>query len=91
MDYVKEEDGWIFAECPECHMIMKFRKNELQRLSIRYKLYESVECFCGRDDEWIYGVPMEQTATNLLLHILHRHILRLQGMFLIVLLAAQRM
>ena len=31
MDYVKEEDGWIFAECPECHMIMKFRKNELQR------------------------------------------------------------
>lgn len=64
MDYVKEEDGWIFAECPECHMIMKFRKNELQRLSIRYKLYESVECFCGRDDEWIYGVPMEQTATN---------------------------
>ena len=53
MDYVKEEDGWIFAECPECHMIMKFRKNELQRLSIRYKLYESVECFCGRDDEWI--------------------------------------
>ena len=64
MDYVKEEDGWIFAECPECHMIMKFRKNELQRLSIRYKLYESVEFFCGRDDEWIYGVPMEQTATN---------------------------
>lgn len=26
MNYVKEEDGWIFGECSECNMIMKFRK-----------------------------------------------------------------
>ena len=26
MNYVKEEDNWIFAEFPECNMIMKFKK-----------------------------------------------------------------
>lgn len=30
MNYVKEEDGWIFGECSECNMIMKFRKNTLR-------------------------------------------------------------
>lgn len=64
MNYVKEEDGWIFAECSECNMIMKFRKNQIQRLANKYRLNEPVECFCGQEDDFIYGVPAEQTTTG---------------------------
>ena len=64
MNYVKEEDGWIFAECSECNMIMKFRKNQIQRLANKYRLNEPVECFCGQEDDFIYEVPAEQTTTG---------------------------
>lgn len=64
MNYVKEEDGWIFAECSECNMIMKFRKNQLEKSTNEYSLSEPVECFCGQEDDSIHGVPAEQTATE---------------------------
>lgn len=64
MNYVKEEDGWIFAECSECNMLMKFRKNQLKKLEDEYRLSEPVECFCGQEDDSIYDVPAENGSTE---------------------------
>lgn len=64
MNYIKEEDGWIFAECSECNMIMKFRKNQLKKSTNEYRLSEPVECFCGQEDDSIHGIPAEQTVTE---------------------------
>ena len=64
MNYIKEEDGWIFAECSECDMVMKFRKNQLKKSTNEYRLSEPVECFCGQEDDFIYGVPAEQSPTG---------------------------
>lgn len=60
MNYVKEEDNWIFAECPECNMIMRFRKNELNLDKSKkiYTLGEPVECFCGEMSGVITDVPV---------------------------------
>ena len=60
MIYVKEEDNWIFAECPECNMIMKFRKKELNLNKSKkiYTLGEPVECFCGEMSGVITDVPI---------------------------------
>lgn len=62
MNYVKEEDNWIFAECPECNMIMKFRKNELKLDKSKkiYTLGEPVECFCGEMSRVITDVPVAE-------------------------------
>ena len=62
MNYVKEEDNWIFAECPECNMIMKFRKNGLylDKSNEEYVLKEPVECFCGEKSNVITGIPVAE-------------------------------
>lgn len=55
MKYIKEEGIWIWAECAECGMIMKFRKDNLRldKSSRTYHLSEKVECFCGAESDLI--------------------------------------
>lgn len=62
MNYVKEENNWIFAECPECNMMMKFKKNELNldKSNKTYMLNEPVECFCGEESNTIVNVPVAE-------------------------------
>lgn len=65
MHYVKEEDGWIFAECLECGQTMKFRKCELRldKASRLYRLQEEVQCFCEEESDFIADVPVPQDET----------------------------
>lgn len=62
MNYVKEEDNWVFAECSECNMIMKFKKNELNldKAKKMYTLGEPIECFCGEMSGVITDVPVAE-------------------------------
>lgn len=55
MKYIKEQDVWVWAECPECGMTMKFRKEdmELNKGTKTYHLKEDVECFCGQESDVI--------------------------------------
>ena len=67
MNYVKEEDGWIFGECSECNMIMKFRKNTL-RYEAKLGTYffkEDVQCFCGAVHKFIAYAPIEKKENNI--------------------------
>lgn len=67
MNYVKEEDGWIFGECSECNMIMKFRKNTL-RYEAKMGTYffrEDVQCFCGAVHKFIAYAPIEKKENNI--------------------------
>ena len=67
MNYVKEEDGWIFGECSECNMIMKFRKHTL-RYEAKMGTYffrEDVQCFCGAVHKFIAYAPIEKKENNI--------------------------
>ena len=67
MNYVKEEDGWIFGECSECNMIMKFRKTTL-RYEAKMGTYffrEDVQCFCGAVHKFIAYAPIEKKENNI--------------------------
>ena len=61
MKYIKEQDVWVWAECPECGMIMKFRNEdmELNKGTKTYHLKEVVECFCGQESDVIENVPVK--------------------------------
>lgn len=50
MDYLREENGIVFAECEYCKRNLKFKKNMLISVKgqkIGYELPEAMECFCG--------------------------------------------
>lgn len=47
MQWLKEEGVWIYAECEECGMVMRFRRTLLKQEQDKYKLSETIECFCG--------------------------------------------
>lgn len=61
MNYVKEEDGWIFGECSECNMIMKFRK---------------ILCDMKLKWELIFLKKMFNVFVGLCISLLHMHLLR---------------
>lgn len=65
MKYIKEQDAWVWAECPECGMTMKFRKEDLKfdESARTYRLKESVECFCGEQSNEIENVPEKKNVT----------------------------
>ena len=67
MNYVKEEDGWIFGECSECNMIMKLRKNTLRYEAKmgNYFFREDVQCFCGAVHKFIAYAPIEKKENNI--------------------------
>ena len=67
MQYIKEEDGRIYAECPECGQVMKFKKSGLyidKNLKI-YKLPEKVECFCEEESDIIHNVPVTDNTPQI--------------------------
>lgn len=66
MNYVKEKENYVWAECVECGMIMKFKKAELNSdyYSKAYRLSDTVECFCGEQSDIITSAPIEQKPSS---------------------------
>ena len=64
MKYIKEQDIWVWAECSECGMTMKFRKEDLKldESTKTYHLKEGVECFCGEQSCDIEEVPEKKNV-----------------------------
>lgn len=62
MLYVKEENNLVFAECQECGIVMRFRKNSMRyQEDIGVYLFdEGVECFCGSSSDRIIEAPKKE-------------------------------
>lgn len=62
MQWLKEEGIWIYAECDECGMVMRFRRNLLKQIQNKYTLPEAIECFCGNISNVILNVSSGSDA-----------------------------
>lgn len=62
MQFIKEEDGYIYAECEDCKRKLKFNKDSLKYTETdtegTYQTPDIVECFCGTVSDKIKHVPV---------------------------------
>ena len=58
MRYLYSKEGTIFAECEVCKKVLKFKEQDVGRLS------EGVECFCGNVSDQIVGMPIKAAPVS---------------------------